>query len=135
MNAKSLLFGTLAGTVVLSALGFLVYGVLMTGLYETYTFNTTMRSDPDMLFVTLSTVVYAFVLTYIFTRWAGIRTVVSGATAGAVLGLLITLSVDLSMYAMWEGLSLVLVAIDPIAGAVWSAGGGAAIGYALSRLD
>lgn len=135
MNAKSLTFGTVAGTVAFFVMGYVIYELLLSGLYEANMDSSLARPEPDMLMITLSTVVWAFFVTYIFTRWAGIKTVVTGATAAALIGFLVTLSFDLGMYGMMDVMQPLMLVIDPIAAAVWSAFGGAAIGFALSKAD
>jgi hypothetical protein len=133
MNAKSLAYGTIAGTVVLFVMGYVIYELLLSGTYTANMNGSLNRPEMDMLMIALSTAVYAFLLTYIFAKWAGIRTLGAGATAGAIIGLLITLSMDLGMYAMMDVMQPVMLVVDPIASAVWSACGGAAIGLALSK--
>jgi hypothetical protein len=133
MNAKSLALGTLAGTVVLFVMGYVIYELLLSGVYDANMDMTSLRPEPDMLMMSLSTVVWALFLTVVLSKWPGAKTLMSGATTAALVGLLITLSVDLSLYSMTTMFQPVILAVEPIAGAVWSACGGAAIGYTLSR--
>lgn len=133
MNAKSLSIGTVAGAVVLFVMGYVIFELLLSGVYESYADVSVNRPEPDMLHLGLSTLVWAFFLTYVLSKWPGERSLVKGATTGAVIGLLVMLSVDLSFFAMTTLLQPLMLIIDPLAGAAWSACAGAAIGYVLSR--
>jgi len=133
MNAKSLSLGTVAGTVVLFVMGYVIFELLLSGVYESYADMSVNRPEPDILHVGLSTLVWAFFLTYVLSKWPGGRSLGTGATTGAIIGLLVMLSLDLSFFAMTTLIQPLLLVVDPLAGAAWSACGGAAIGYVLSR--
>lgn len=135
MNPKSLAYGTVAGFVALFVAGYLLYELLLGNFYAANMGSTGMNAEPDMVKLTLSNVVYAFFLAYVFSKWAGIKTLQAGATSGAILGLMIGIYIDLGMSAWMSGYSTTLLLVDPIVAAAWTACGGAAVGFALGKAD
>ena len=135
MNPKSLTYGTVAGFVALFVAGYLLYELLLGNFYAANMATVGMNAEPDMVKMTLSNVVYAFFLTFVFSRWAGIKTAKAGATAGAIIGLLLGIYFGLGMAAWMSGYTTTLLLVDPLVGAVWTACGGAAVGFALGKAD
>ena len=133
MNPKSLAYGTVAGFVALFAAGFVLYELLLGNFYAANMDANLMKAEPDMLKMSLSNVVYAFFLTFVFSKWAGIKTAKAGATAGAIIGLLLGFYFNLGMAAWMNGFTNTLLLVDPLVGAVWAACGGAAVGFALGK--
>lgn len=136
MDMKKLIIGTVAGAVVSFLLGGLIYDMLLTGFFESHTgtAQNVMKDPPDMLWIGIGNVFAGLLLTIIFSRWAGIKTLVTGAKAGAVLGLLVALWYDCIMFGTTNMMSdPITIAVDAIANAVIMAGAGAAIGWFLGR--
>jgi hypothetical protein len=135
MNTTKLLLGTLVGTVVYFFGGWLIWGIIlkdMMGNMYTAAAMALNKPEPDLMMIALSCLVGAFLMTYIFERWAGIRTLATGAVAGAIISGLMALSYDLGFLAMtnmFNSPSSILV--DVLANAVSGALGGAAIGWML----
>jgi len=114
MNTKSFLLSGITGTIVSFLLGFLFYGYLFTDLH-------TDDAEPSMLFILLGCLFYAFAFALIYNRWANIRTFNSGAKAGFLIGLLLTLSMNFFMYSSESNIDsnfLLLVAIDAVSAAI-----------------
>ena len=80
-------------------------------------------------------VVSAFLFTLIYQRWAGIKTFVTGAKAGAILAALIGLSSELMILAEYNIIDSTIVATNVIGNLVWGALGGGVIGWILGRGD
>lgn len=136
MNVRVLL-AAFAGAVASFLLGWLVFGILLKTTYEgmmTETGKTVMRPETEMVFwaMILSNLVYGLLLALIFNRWANISTFRSGAIAGGVISLLVTLSYDLGMYSMmnvWTGGAGFI--IDPLANGVVGTIVGGVVGWVL----
>ena len=114
MNTKSFLLSGITGTIVSFLLGFLFYGYLFTDIHQD-------DAEPCMLFILLGCLFYAFAFALIYNRWANIRTFNSGAKAGFLIGLLLTLSMNFFMYSSESNIDsnfLLLVAIDAVSAAI-----------------
>lgn len=114
MNTKSFFLSGIVGTIVCFLLGFLFYGLIFSDLH-------TEDTDPDMLFIFLGCLFYAFTFALIFSRWAHITTFNSGAKAGFLIGLLWSLSVNFFMSSS-EGVLdsnfAIMIAIDAVSAAI-----------------
>lgn len=97
-----LIVATIAGAVVTFAAGFVVYGLILEpnlmrpNMIE---YAGLFKDPPSMIPLIMANFALAFILTFIFERWAGIRTFMTGAAAGAIICFLITLYFDLSFFA------------------------------------
>jgi hypothetical protein len=132
MDTTRLLIGTAVGVAANFLGGWLIYGFLLAAFMSTNYVAGVEKTDPDVLGIFGSTLVFAFFLTFVFERWAGIRTLQTGAIAGAIIGGLTTLSFDLSLFAMANHFaSLTGVITDVLANTALSALTGAAIGWYL----
>ena len=65
---------------------------------------------------------------YIFNRWANINSLATGAAAGAIIALLLTAPIDLTIYATLNISNLTATVVDILAGAVMGAIVGGAVG-------
>lgn len=134
MDTTKLLLGTVVGTIVFFLAGWLIYGMLLMDTMQSALTpeGLAVQKEPDLVLILASNAVLAFLYSYIFERWAGIRTWMTGATAGATIGFLMALSIDLnfmSMTKMYSGMNGLFM--DILASTVLSALGGAAIGWVL----
>jgi len=93
--------GTLIGGVVYFILGWIIYGMLLAGYLASNFNNCANRSQEDMIWwaIIASNLIYALFLTLIL-KWSGTTTIVGGLKTGALFGLLMTSTFDLSMYSM-----------------------------------
>jgi len=100
MDTK-ILRGTLFGGIAYFLLGWLVYGILLMD-FSMSNFNQCMnRPMDDMVWWALivSNMVYALLITLIL-KWSGVASVIDGLRTAALIGLLFSLSIDLSFYSM-----------------------------------
>ncbi|MCB0639144.1 MAG: hypothetical protein KDC54_21085 [Lewinella sp.] len=99
MNTNKILIAGLVGGVVAFILGFLLYGLALSGFFEDNMGSATgvMRKEADFQWVpmVLGHLTWGLLLAIIFGRWANISTLATGAKAGAVIGLLVGCTVDL----------------------------------------
>lgn len=131
MQTNKLLLGTLAGGVTYFIAGFLLYGLLLMKFFEANSASDIMKDPMAWWALILGNLVWGFTLTYIFARWANISTFMGGLTAGALLGFLIALSVDLSMYGTSNISNLTATLVDPIVNGVMTGLTGGVIGWVL----
>ena len=132
MDSTKLLTGTIAGTITSFITGFLIFGLALAGYMGE---NTAMKVEPNFVWLVVGHIIFAFLLTYIFLQWAGIKTVNGGLKAGLTIGLLIGLgynAVLLGNSDLFTG-GVVPAVIDAIGGAIIWAAGGAGVGWALGR--
>ncbi len=134
MDTRKFLLGSLIGGVVIFFLGYLFYVVILSSFFESHAGGTNyMKDPPDMLFIILGNLANGALLSYIFSRWAGIKTAATGLQAGAVIGLLIGLAWDFLMYGTSTLMDITGTIADVIVYAVMMALAGAAVGWYLGR--
>lgn len=132
MNMKVLVAAFVAA-VAAFLFGWLIFGILLADFYSA---NTTvyaglMKDPPDFLMIFLSNLFSAFLLAFIFQRWAGINSARDGAMGGFIIFLLIAVSFDLFLYATMNLFSPLVIVVDVISNAVFGALIGAITGYIL----
>lgn len=132
MDIKKLLTGTIVGAIVAFICGYLIFGFALSSYMAE---NASAVAEPNVIFLAAGHIVYAGLLTYIFMKWAGIKTATTGAKAGALIALLGALAFNWIWHAtspMFPG-GCVATIVDAVgAGVVWALGG-AAIGWVLGR--
>jgi hypothetical protein len=113
MKTSKIIAGGFAGGVAFFLLGWLIYGILLMNFMNAHSNQCAARQMQDMVWwaIILSNLTLGFLLTFIFS-WSGISGIASGARIGAITGLLLALSIDLSFYSMttlYTGLSVIVV--------------------------
>jgi hypothetical protein len=100
MNMK-LLRGTVFGGIVYFLLGWLFYGILLMDFFSANMNQCASKPAGDMTWwaMIVSNLVTALLLTLIL-KWSGARSYVDGLKTGALFGILLTLSFDLSSWSM-----------------------------------
>lgn len=134
---KILIAGVVAG-IAAFLLGWVFYGMLLQGVFETYKGPAPAecnRPEEEMIWwaLILANIAYGVILAYIFGKWATISTALSGLKAGALIGFFFALSIDMSMYAMSNIMTLTGAIIDVIVWTVLSALVGAVAAWILGR--
>ena len=134
MNAQKFLLGGIVGGIVYFLLGWLVYGMLMKDFFTANLWSAgSMRADADTIWWALGAgqLAAGFFLAYILGK-ANAASAGAGAGVGFVVGLLVCLSFDLTMYGVTTTVtSLKGLAADVAVSAVMSAIAGAVIGVIL----
>jgi hypothetical protein len=134
MDTKKFLMGTVVGGVAYFILGFLIYGMALADTMTAYSNPACMRPMEEMVWWALivGNLGYASVLTYVFLKAGNVNSFGSGAQTGLMVAFLISLSVDLVMYATSSVMtSTTAIVIDVIAGSVMGAVAGGIIGVVL----
>lgn len=130
MDYKKLVLGTLAGGIVYFLLGYLVYGMLMADFFAGHTVAGLAKSEEEMKFYPLAmgNFAHAALLAYIFIKWANVKSFGEGATAAAVIGLLMAAGFDLVMYDTAKIMSIVGIGVDIIVYTIMTAIVGGIVG-------
>ena len=137
MTIKNRSLATLVGFVVFFLLGWLVYVMLLMDFYTNNAGSATgvMRAEDEMIWwaLILGNLFQTYLLVYIFGNWANITTFSDGLKAGAIIGLIMGLAFNLSMYGYSNIQNMTSALVDPIVSAVIMAITGGAIGFMLGR--
>lgn len=131
MKTSKLLLAGLVGGVVYFGLGFLIYGLLMKDAMAGM--SSVMRADADVQWWAgiLGNLVMGIFLAYVFARWAGVKTLVGGLMAGAIIGAFVASSYDLSMYAWTTMMDMKAMVMDIVMTTIMTSVAGGAVGWML----
>lgn len=137
MNAQKRIMATLAGFVVYFMLGFILYGILLMDFFASHAGTATgvMRSDTEIIWWALvaGNIVQAYLLVYIFGNWANITTFGGGLKAGATIGFIMALGMDMNMYGTMNTMTLTGALADVAVLATMMGLTGGVIGWVLGR--
>lgn len=137
MNTNKILLAGLIGGVASFLLGWLVWGIALQGVMKDTmgTATNVMKPESEMIWwaLILGNIAGGLLLAMIYGRWGQISTFATGAKAGAVIGLLMSISYDM----MWLATSNVMTfngaLIDILASTVVTAIVGGVVGWFLGR--
>jgi len=130
MNAKMIIGGVIGG-IIYFLLGWLVYGVIFADSME----GTCMRPHDAVLpiWIFIGNVFTGWMLSYVFSRM-GVNSMSSGATAGAIIGLLSAIGMDCLMYGTTTMIAEPMhIIIDVVITSVMWAVVGGVVGWWLGR--
>lgn len=136
MNTNKILIGTVVGGIAFFFMGWIVYGILLKDFMANNYNACMMKSEMDYVWWALIVSNFVWALIYaIILDWSNMRSMMGGLKTGALFGFLITLGFDLSFYSMSSMFTggLGTVVIDVIVGVIYSAIGGALIGWVMGR--
>ncbi len=137
MNIK-VLAATIAGSITIFLLGFLIFGILLAPYTkaDVIQYAGLHKEPPDFLLLILKNIVQAFLLVYIFEYLAGIRTFLSGMKVSAIIMFLITLSLNLNLLSILNlHTGFTANILDVVGETVRIALGGGVIGAVLGFMD
>ncbi len=134
------LAATVAGGITFFILGFLLYGLVLDPMVMKPNMNPDalklINEPPNFVPLVLANFVSAFLLAYIFDKWAGIRTFRGGLEGGAVVWFLISLSFQLMFLAFMKMYNNYTPAnVDVVASIPMGAIGGGVIGQVLGMMN
>jgi hypothetical protein len=131
---QRLVLGTLVGGVVLTLLGYLVYGVVFADFFAANAGSATGVPREPFNFVALvaGQLAWGAVLTLILT-WGSVASVGQAVKVAAVTGLLFMLGIDLTMYGTTNVQNLTATFADAILASVLFAVAGGAIAAVAAR--
>lgn len=136
MNSNKILVAGLIGGIVAFILGWLVYGMALSGFFQANHGSATGvdRAPEEMVFwaMIVGHLAIGYLLAIIYGRWANISTPETGAKAGAVLGALMGL-IALIDYGVSNVSNLNAILANVVVEAVILAIVGAAVAWWLGR--
>ncbi len=134
-----LLAATVAGGITFFMLGFVIYGLILETTVMKPNMNTyagLMNETPVWVPLVLANMTSAFLLAFIFDKWAGIRTFVGGMQGGAIVWFLTSLGFQL-MFLAFMNLSKNYIPpiADVLGSTVMGAIGGGVIAQVLGMMN
>jgi hypothetical protein len=130
MTRRGFVLATLIGAVVLYAVGFLVYGLVLANAYVPTVID---REAPLFLWIFPAELAWAALLAFILINLAAAPSVATGFKVGAVTGFLDGTTMALMFYAVTTLPITTMSFVDPFIWAAVSGVGGAAVGWSLGR--
>ena len=123
----------LAGGMTLFIVGFLLWGMALSGFFEAHLGSATgvVKEPMDFLHLVLGQIVWGLFITVVMAKWAGVSGFGPGVKIGAIMGFLMSFSVGLTQFSMANLVDLTAVLTDPFVAAVWSGLGGGVVGLVL----
>jgi hypothetical protein len=136
MNTKQWVVGTVVGAVVLFAVGYVIFELLLKDFYAANSGSATgVYRDTQILWaVAVGALAYAALILYALRANAASLNVVSGAKVGATVGFLIWLCADFTLYGISNINNLTLATVDPLIELVRGGITGAALAALLPKL-
>jgi hypothetical protein len=130
MDIKKLLMGGIVGGILFFGLGYLIYGNLLMNFMKDHpgTVSGVDRAMDQMefLYLAIGNLSMGFLLAYIFVK-ANVNTFGGGLFTGGIVGALVSIGVDCTMYATTNIISKTAMAADVTATTVMSAIVGAVV--------
>jgi hypothetical protein len=136
MNTKQWVVGTIVGAVVLFAVGYVFFELLLKDFYAANSGSATgVYRDTQILWaVAIGALAYAALIHYALRANAASLNVGSCAKAGAAVGFLIWLCADFTLYGISNMNTLTLAIVDPLVELVRGGITGAVLGAVLPKL-
>ena len=133
MNTNKILIAGVAGGIAAFLFGFLIWGLAMQGFMESHSLAPAgLEKEPMLMWaIIVGNLAFGFLYAIIYGRWAGIKTLKTGAVAGVVIGLLIGINYDFMTYAMMNVMDLTGVMVDIVVNAVYGGLVGGVVGWVL----
>ena len=133
MDTKKFLTGTVVGGIVFFFLGYLIYGVALSGFFSQHSGPNagSMKAMEEIVWWALivGNLASGALLSYIFVKWANVSSFGNGLSAGAGIGFFMALSIELVRFATAGTLDLtasltnvlILTVMNGVAGGAISA--------------
>jgi len=135
-----LIAATVAGAITFLILGFVIFGLILgpNVMLPNITPDAAkiMNLEPVWVWLILGYLVLAFLLAFVFQRWAGIRTFSGGVKGGAIILFLLDLYFQMMFLAFMKmHTSYLPVIVDVIGTAVIGAISGGVVGMVLGMMS
>ena len=133
MNTSKFVIGGIIGGVLFFLLGWLIYGMLLMDFMAQHMSSAAagvMRPETEWPWwaMILGNMGLGFLVSYVISK-ANVASATAGATTGAVVMFLFSLSINFMMYAQMNLYDLTSIAVDMVSSAVIGAIAGAAVGW------
>ena len=135
MNSKFLVGGLLGG-IAYFVVGGLLYGMLLADTMASYMMPGINKANEemDMVHLILGNLGFGFLLSFVFSKWSSPMSLGAGATGGAIVGLLVSLSYNLIVFATSNiANSVTWIFVDAVVFTVISGVAGAVVGWWMGR--
>lgn len=136
MNVKRLVTGSIVGAIVLFVLGYLIFETLFAGFYAANA-GSAIGVDrmPQVVWaVGVACIGYGALITLGIGSQAGAASVATGAKVGAVVGFLIWVTADFTLYGITNIQNLARTVVDPLLELVRGGITGAVLAVVLARI-
>ena len=134
MDIKKLLTGGIVGGILFFGLGYLIYGNLLTSFMQKHPGTATgverAMEDLQFLYLAIGNLAMGFLLAYIFVK-GNVNSMAGGLVTGGIVGALVSVGVDCTMYATTNVISKTAMAADVAAMTVMCAIVGAVVGMVM----
>ena len=136
MNTKQWVLGAVIGAVVLYAVGYVLFDVLLKDFYGSNVGSATgvYRESQILWAVGVGALAYAALIIYALRGSAGSLNVASGARTGAIVGALIWACADFTLFGISNINTLTLAIADPVVELVRGGITGAVLAAVLPKL-
>lgn len=137
MNAKQTIVGVVVGTIVMLVVGYVLFDLALAGFYDSNmgSAENLMRETPQWWPRIVGVAAYSLMITlYLGAKGGSNPSVATGATSGAIVGLLIWMTVDFVFLGIMNITTLQLAIVDSIAEAVRGGIVGAVIAVVAAKL-
>jgi hypothetical protein len=134
MNTKGSVAAVLAGTIVVYAVGYVIFDTIFASFYAANAGSATgVTREPRIIWAAIvGALCYATLITYAMNR-GGAASLATGARVGAMVGLLLWGTVDFSFYSGTNLNSLTTAIVDPLLEFVRGGISGAVIALVLGK--
>jgi hypothetical protein len=136
MNTRQWVVGTIGGGVVLFALGYIIFEVLLGDFYAANGGSATgVEREPQILWaLAIGALAYAALILVAIKAHTGSLSVATGMKAGATVGFLLWLCADFTLYGITNLNNLTLTIVDPLVELVHGGITGAVVAAFLPKL-
>ena len=136
MTTKQWVAGTVVGGIVVFALGYLLFEVLLKDFYAANGGSATgvTRDPPVVWALAVGALAYAALILYAMKAQAASASVSSGMKIGATVGFLLWLCADFTLFGATNMSNLTVTMVDPLVELVHGGVTGAVLGALLPKL-
>lgn len=115
MFSKQNVLATLAGTVAMFLLGYVIWGIATVDFFESHALANVMKDPPDLLYIALGNLIGTFALSSLYGKWArGVHSASEGFQFGAWIGLFVGLGMGLLWFGTAELMDLTGYLVEAI---------------------
>lgn len=133
MNTGKFLMGTLAGGLAFFFVGYLFYGLALNGFFASHSGGAMAKSMEEIVWwaLILGNISSGALLSYIFLKWANVKSFAGGVSAAAAIGFFSTLSMDMLRFATTNTFDMTGALTNVVVGTVLTAICGGVVGAVL----
>ena len=137
ISTKKFIFAAIAGTIVSTISGALIFGFILNPFQATHTvlYDGLMKETENYALAVVAQIPFALFMIYVFYHWKSKISYASGFVSGAIMGALIGLAFALMTLAQMNLTDWVVVLTDVIGHALWGGATGAVIAGILGSED